>query len=216
MKRLLLAACLAVGIHVALFSMRPHWTPPALLMPQSRNVTISLVEGPQAPPQKVTSKPVVQPKPKPIPKPKPVKVPRPIVKALPEPEPTPSSDVETAEPEQQQVLEDPLPEEAQTSQATGFKDGAVIQNSVPRYDINPRPSYPPVAKRRGYEGTVVLDVLVTREGRAGEVIVVQSSGYAILDRRALATVKKWVFVPARRGTEPVEMQVTVPIVFELN
>ena len=62
----------------------------------------------------------------------------------------------------------------------------------------------------------MLEVMVTREGRAGQVKVVQSSGYGILDRRAVKTVQKWLFTPARRGDEPVEALVTVPIVFELK
>lgn len=211
MKRLIVAACLAVGIHVALLSIRPQWTPPAIMMPQSRSVSISLVAAPQAPAKKAAPQPITPPKPKP--KPKPVAAPQPEPEPVPEPDLSP--EVQPDEPEQQ-MLEEMSDQEDQADQTPGQQEGAVITSSVPRYDINPRPVYPPVAIRRRYEGTVLLEVLVSREGRAQEAKVVQSSGYTILDRRALTTVEKWVFVPAMRGAEPVETWVEVPVVFELK
>ncbi|HOT83696.1 MAG TPA: TonB family protein, partial [Candidatus Defluviicoccus seviourii] len=41
---------------------------------------------------------------------------------------------------------------------------------------NPMPSYPPAARRRGIEGRVVLDVLVSAEGQALSVEIARSSG----------------------------------------
>lgn len=219
MKRLVLAAWLAMGAHVALFSFEPQWTPPTRLMPQNRSVTISLVEAPPAPQPKKKS--ASKPKPKsvtrPKPKPKPVKVPKPVAAVVPEPEPAPEPvpEDEPAETETEQA-DAPHLEETPSVEPPGAQEGAIIKSSVPRYDINPSPTYPRVAKRRGYEGTVVLSVRVTPQGRVGEIRVRQSSGYTILDRQALSTVGKWVFTPALRGTKAVEMWVDVPIEFELR
>jgi protein TonB len=88
-------------------------------------------------------------------------------------------------------------------------------NFNPAYLNNPRPAYPRLARRNGEEGTVLLRVLVTREGRAARVELDKSSGFPLLDNAALEGVREWRFVPARKGAEPVEDWVRVPIVFRL-
>lgn len=84
------------------------------------------------------------------------------------------------------------------------------------YLQNPPPRYPLSARRNGEEGTVLLRVLVTPEGRPGKVELERSSGSAVLDGAALEAVEHWRFVPARRGSEPVEAWVRVPLVFRLE
>jgi len=84
------------------------------------------------------------------------------------------------------------------------------------YLDNPRPAYPLVARRMGYNGRVVLNVEVLAEGRAGQVLLHQSSGYEILDSSALQTVKKWKFSPAKRFGQPVTQWFLVPIKFSLE
>lgn len=84
------------------------------------------------------------------------------------------------------------------------------------YLRNPEPVYPVSSRRRGEQGTVLLKVVVTREGAAANVNVEKTSGHSALDEAALAAVRKWRFAPARRGAEAVESTVVVPIVFELK
>ena len=84
------------------------------------------------------------------------------------------------------------------------------------YLSNPRPAYPPLARRRGEEGQVLLRVLVSTGGRAAQLELQQSSGSALLDEAAQAAVRQWKFVPAQRGGVAVESRVLVPIVFRLE
>lgn len=84
------------------------------------------------------------------------------------------------------------------------------------YLDNPNPGYPLAARRRGQEGTVNIEALVSRDGRAVETNVKTSSGVADLDESALTAVRHWRFVPAKRGDEPIEAWVTVPIRFQLD
>ena len=84
------------------------------------------------------------------------------------------------------------------------------------YLSNPRPAYPPLARRRGEEGQVLLRVLVSAAGRAAQLELQQSSGSALLDEAAQAAVRQWKFVPAQRGGVAVESRVLVPIVFRLE
>ena len=92
--------------------------------------------------------------------------------------------------------------------------------TAPRFDAdylhNPAPAYPAMARRNGEEGRVQISVRVSAQGRAEQVEVRHSSGYARLDEAALATVRQWRFVPARRGEEAVAASVLVPIVFRLE
>lgn len=81
---------------------------------------------------------------------------------------------------------------------------------------NPAPEYPSQAKRRGMEGLVMLRVVVTEEGLARTVSVAKTSGFAMLDSSAVETVRRWKFIPARQGNQPVTAQVMVPIEFRLQ
>ena len=86
----------------------------------------------------------------------------------------------------------------------------------PRYGENPKPPYPPEARRKGYHGEVLLKVEVLSNGQVGEIEVKKSSGHEVLDRSALNTVRKWKFVPARKGEAPVSLWVNIPIRFQLQ
>jgi protein TonB len=84
------------------------------------------------------------------------------------------------------------------------------------YLRNPPPRYPLIARRNGEQGTVMLKVLVTRDGLPSLVSIEKTSGSSHLDQAALDTVKTWRFAPARRGDQSVEAWVLVPVVFRLE
>jgi protein TonB len=86
----------------------------------------------------------------------------------------------------------------------------------PKYYRNPKPRYPRIARKQGYEGIVVLKVEILPNGRVGQIRVKKSSGYRMLDRSALKTVKGWKFIPAKRGEDPIGMWAEIPIRFELD
>lgn len=91
-----------------------------------------------------------------------------------------------------------------------------ITEANPAYLKNPAPLYPNPARENGWQGVVILKVLVQKDGTAGEVIVEKSSGHQILDRAALSTVKKWHFLPSRIGNIPLVSWVQIPIRFVLE
>lgn len=84
------------------------------------------------------------------------------------------------------------------------------------YLHNPAPVYPPLARRMGEQGKVVLRVLVNSSGTTDRVELRTSSGSRLLDAAALETVKQWRFVPARQGDRPVAAWVLIPITFMLE
>jgi len=107
------------------------------------------------------------------------------------------------------------PQERTATGALG-KKASVLQEAEPLYRKNPRPGYPRLARRRGYQGIVILEVLVRRDGTPGKVRMFQSSGYRILDKAAIKAVKKWSFSPGLENGNPVDMWVRIPIRFELE
>lgn len=100
--------------------------------------------------------------------------------------------------------------------AKGGAEAAKVVQAVPRYNENTPPIYPAVARRKGYEGVVLLLAEILVNGSVGDVKIKRSSGHEILDRSALKAVKKWKFEPARRMDCPVVMWVEVPVRFVLN
>lgn len=85
----------------------------------------------------------------------------------------------------------------------------------PQYRTNPLPEYPEVARRRGYEGVVLLKVRILPDGTIGDIQVERSSSYKLLDEAAINTVKRWTFVPAQRNGIPIPIWATIPIRFSL-
>ena len=90
------------------------------------------------------------------------------------------------------------------------------QTAIPVYQLNQQPSYPVMAKRRGHEGEILLNVLVNSKGMVSEIKIKHSSGHVSLDTAALETVKNWLFTPATEGGRPISMWVDVPIEFRLE
>jgi protein TonB len=89
-----------------------------------------------------------------------------------------------------------------------------------RYDAaylhNPEPKYPPISRRLGEQGKVLLKVRVTAEGLPAAVDLERSSSFERLDEAARQVVGRWRFVPAKRGEQAIEASVIVPIVFRLE
>lgn len=93
---------------------------------------------------------------------------------------------------------------------------AIRKKAVPLYKVNPRPSYPRIAQRRGHTGTVMLMVFVNKNGGAEKLRIFESSGYDSLDRAAEKAVANWRFEPGTSDGVPTGMWVKIPITFELK
>lgn len=83
------------------------------------------------------------------------------------------------------------------------------------YLNNPAPLYPPIAKTRGIEGKVLLEVLVNENGGASKVKIINSSGSNLLDESAFEAVKNWKFVPAKKFGKNIEAKILIPIEFKI-
>ncbi len=81
-----------------------------------------------------------------------------------------------------------------------------------RYRQAKEPDYPATARRRRQEGVVLLEALLTPDGRVRSVELQRSSGFPLLDQAALKAVAGWEFVvptgPSWRVEVPVRFQLT--------
>ena len=191
----------------------PDPTPP-LPKPQPKPKT--LVLRPVSPPKAKVKK--VQP-PKTVLAPAPVEVPpEPTTMALPLPQEGIPGETGTDE----AVGEAPNTKDGNGSTASAASSadtqrGGGGVSARPDYGVNPKPTYPMLARRRGEQGVVLLRVHVRADGSVAEVTVTQSSGFSQLDDSALRTVREsWRFIPARLDGIPVESWVEVPIRFVLG
>ena len=75
-------------------------------------------------------------------------------------------------------------------------------------------SYPPIARKSGIEGTVVVQIIVDSNGVPSNPQVVRSA-HEILDK-AVAGVMKLRFEPARQRARAVSVYMTIPVKFDLN
>jgi len=118
-------------------------------------------------------------------------------------------------------LGNPIPQISPSEKSRVAMKGPSLSDSEivfaqPRYSENPKPLYPQEARKKGYEGEVLLRVEVLSNGRVREIEVRRSSGHEVLDRSAIAAVKQWRFVPAKKGETPIPVWVNIPITFQLR
>jgi protein TonB len=73
-------------------------------------------------------------------------------------------------------------------------------------------SYPDPAKRKGWQGKVLLSFVITADGNVRELKVVKSSGFTLLDRNAIETVRDTAPFPRPPG----EAQLVIPITYHLE
>ena len=115
------------------------------------------------------------------------------------------------------------PKKSSDSENKKSNDNRMSQNknlSKALYKIgsinNPHPPYPLIARKKGFEGKLILEVLVNEDGSVKSTSIRESSGYEILDTVSKETVEKWTFIPAKKMGQAVKDNIQVPIKFVLT
>lgn len=123
------------------------------------------------------------------------------------------------EPVAEPQLEEPEPADDPPATVTAVPASRVEASYDPDPELSPPPRYPRLARRRGWEGVVLLEATVGPDGRLLALVVVHSSGYQVLDEAALETVRDWkpgAFRPAVEGDRPVEGVVPIQFRFQIE
>lgn len=194
---------IVVGLHVGIF----------LLIMAAKTIAPQIMEMPLIvdllPAPEIESEP--EAKPLPVARPEPVKQkPVPVPKA---PAPVLETTNSTAPAENAPVAPPQVAEPTPPAPAAPAISQARFDADYLR---NPPPPYPPLSRRMGEEGKVILRVSVNPQGTADAIEIRTTSGSSRLDESALKTVRNWKFIPAKRGDVAVQSWVLVPIIFKLE
>ena len=200
---------IAAALHAAVLFYPLKLVVGQLDIPEPSAILVKLTEKPAAP-QPVVAPPVpTQPsKPQPTPA-KPTPTPRQVIAVAAEATASPANFTVPAP-----VAAPSAPVAAAPSQPAPAVVTAARFNAA--YLNNPEPKYPPLSRRLGEEGKVLLKVRVLADGNPASVDLEKSSSFDRLDEAAKQAVARWRFIPAKRGDEAIEASVIVPIVFRLD
>ena len=209
---------LVIGGSVVLFHIVALWALQSGLLRRAVEIIVPIavlseIVTPPAP--KVEQPPeVVQPKPVPPPK-QPVTrkvetakplAPQPL--AVPYPEPSPQAPVVDSAP--------PPPVAAVPVAPAPAPAKLELPSSDADYLRNPAPVYPPLSKRLGEQGKVLVRVLIGPDGAPQKAELKRSSGFERLDRSALEYVMKCRYVPGKVAGVPQAMWHEAPVNFVLE
>lgn len=219
MDRRLFIVAAVIGFHVlGLWALQTGLLRRAVELVVPVAVMAELIEPPQ---------PLVAPEPtppKPQPAPKPVAPVQRVVKqapmplAIPDPAPAPEAPtgVVSAPPEPAPAVTEPVAAAPVAPPAPPAPPRVELPSSDASYLNNPPPPYPPLSKRLGEQGRVVVRVHISTDGIATRAEVQKSSGFPRLDETAVQTVLRWRYVPGKRAGVPEAMWYSVPINFVLD
>ena len=85
-----------------------------------------------------------------------------------------------------------------------------------RLKIEKAKRYPREARRRGWEGRVVVSFQINRQGEAAEIRLVQSSGYRDLDEEGVATIRRASPFSPPPLEEEEKIRVEIPLLFRFE
>jgi TonB family protein len=108
------------------------------------------------------------------------------------------------------VSPDPIP-----SAKDGIARAGINGVTVPTCVYCPDPLYSAKARAAKFQGSVVLDVVVTAQGRTERITVVKGPGMG-LEEKAIEAVKDWKFKPAiGPDGKPIAVRIPIEVTFRL-
>ena len=94
-----------------------------------------------------------------------------------------------------------------------FRVGGNVSAPTVLYRIEPE--YSEEARKARYQGTVVLEAVIRRDGKVDIVHLVRSLGFG-LDENAIEALKRWRFRPAMKDGAPVDVTMNIEVRFSLR
>lgn len=104
---------------------------------------------------------------------------------------------------------DPVPKtikKAQKTKAKPTNKPLPVASSTPSSQVktfeesiikNTPPTYPRVARKRGWQGDVELLIHVSSKGQVKSIDVLSSNAHQVLTKSAVESAKSWAFVPSQ-------------------
>jgi TonB family protein len=111
-----------------------------------------------------------------------------------------------------------IPQESKPDESSKKAFPSAGTNGVgsPACTYCPNPDYTKKARKDKLQGSVLLDAIVTLEGKATDIRLLRGLGDG-LDEKAIETVRSWKFKPAKDSAgKPVAVRVPIEIAFRLS
>lgn len=195
-------------------------------------LTVALMAAPEPPaiaPAEPTPPPPEPVKPKPTPKPiiKPVDTPKASSNAPPPELPPPSTQTEVialspkpeaaALPLPMPAITPPEPVKPAAPSPADMTAALNSYNSLLWGRIAKYKLYPKIAQMRGWQGEVIIELLLDGNGKLKSKKIISGSGYDVLDKQALDMIEKAAPFPAPpEALRSSSFSITVPIPFKLE
>ncbi len=176
---------------------------------QKKVVTIRRFKPPKkklAPKQKKIIK-KKRTKPKPIPDPTPDE-PEPVV------EPEPDPDIDLIPPDVEIIFGEPEGPPLDMGDSGPIRIG--VDGVQPKILKQVDPLYPEMARRARVQGIVILEAVIQRNGRVGDIRVLRGLGKSGCNEAAVKALKKWKFEPGYINGRPVDAYMTLTVRFQLK
>lgn len=129
-------------------------------------------------------------------------------------------DSETVDPDALNSEKNEAETESIANQASEVLNQSGVHEDIildPQFKSDPQPPvYPRLARKRGQEGVVWLDVWLDSRGEQTKLEVYDSSGVGSLDQAAIDAVSQWQFVPKHAAGMTIASRVRIPVHFVLN
>jgi protein TonB len=77
-----------------------------------------------------------------------------------------------------------------------------------------RPVYPIIAKTAGVQGAVIVEAIISKDGRIESLNIV--SGPTLLRQAAIDAIREARYQPYRLNGEPTEVQTTITVNFKIG
>jgi len=218
----------------AYLALKASMVPTIIAPPEPREIFAMLIAPPTPPQPQVTPPQPAPPPPEPVPpppkpvvqKPKPKPKPKRAEPVIPAPVLPPSETaitqeavepvVEPTPPAPAVVQADPAPPAPVAAPVAAPPPAGPRTISAVEYLVPPQPAYPPLSRRAGESGQVLLRILVNQAGRPEKVEVQKSSGYTRLDDAARAAAMRARFKPHRENGSAVAVYALVPVNFSIQ
>lgn len=105
----------------------------------------------------------------------------------------------------------PKPETATLPEEPVYQIGGPVSEPVPIQQ--PTPAFTPEAKARKVAGSILLSVVIGKDGRLHNAKILRGLGYG-LDESALETVtRRWIFRPSTLNGHPVSVHANIEVTF---
>jgi len=109
----------------------------------------------------------------------------------------------------------PVPDKTSTESSVIFVENIESADELASFDskeLSANIKYPEIARKMGIQGRVIAKVLVSKEGKAKNVEIIESVD-EMFDKPAKQAISQLKFVPGKKEGNPIDSWISIPVDF---